>query len=306
MSNKPFRDVVFRSRVLLEGVLENTIRTNNAINIDEILGRITGKPIYVTISIIGKDSAFRVHIYSFKQKILDCFTEENIGIDTDRCIQDTRKFLETNDIVKYVSIYSFPEELISGLISKELKVVERIEAKPIVDTYYLEYLLVNELVKLGYVVDSTTVSRVDRDYTIIIRLLETSELPSVVDLSYAAAGIICENTDIEGAISVTIYHGKKKYELIHRYNGDRSKCLALGIIPRILRDYGLVVKKISYRDESDRFILKLGLKKYAFETIPDPQRILERLHSMLSSMLNKNIIVSIKIGVFGKEYRIGG
>jgi hypothetical protein len=304
MSSKPLRDVVFRSRVLLEGVLENTIRTSNAVNINELLGKITDKPVYIIVSIVGKDSSLRAHIYGFKQKILDCFTEENIDIDTSKCIENTRKLLETNNIPKYLSIYSFPEELISGLITEELRVVEKREAKPLINTYYLEYLLTNELVKLGYVVDSITVSRVDKDYTVVIRLLETSELPSVIDLSYAAAGIICENIDIEGDISVTIYHGKKKYELIHEYRGDRSKCLALGMIPRILKDYGLVVRKINYEDKGDKFILKLGLKKYAFETIPDPQKILERLHSMLSSMLNKYIIVSIKIGVFGREYRI--
>lgn len=312
------RDIVFRSRLLLEGRLIESLRTNEKISINDLLRKSGENPLYITFVADVEGTSIRAHIYGYNNEVLDCFLDNNPHIKPDECLNLLSDLITDTRITKKISIHAFPLDLIRDLlesIEEESRTVSRAEKserapvetgliieEKVLDYPYIEYMLTNELIKMGLVVESVTITELNKDIVVNIRLSDISELPSPIDVAYVTGGIICENAPLKGNIVVNIVH-RKKHKIILNYNGDRIRCIALGVIPRMLKDYGLILRKISYQEAGDLFVLKLGLKQYASEVEHSPMEVVRRIQSMLISILGRKVDVSIKYGLFGKEYR---
>ncbi|ABN69288.1 hypothetical protein Smar_0175 [Staphylothermus marinus F1] len=308
---KIFRDIVFRSRLLLEGKLVRSVRSNAEISINNLLRESKENPLYITLVTNVEGTSIRAHLYGYKNEVLDCFLDNNPDIEMSECLNLVSNLLKDTLAEKRINMHVFPLDLIKDMIQGEkpgstaiVKPVAKkvvVEEKPI-DFPYIEYLLLNELTKIGLIVDLVHLTMIERDIVANIKLSEVSELPSSLDVAFIVGGIICENASIHGNIVVNIIH-KKKHNITLGYNGDRIKCIALGLIPRMLKDYGLILRKINYQDTGKAFILKLGLKQYASELKHDPMEVVKRIQSTISSIIGKEVHVAIKYGLFGKEYR---
>ncbi|ADI31770.1 hypothetical protein [Staphylothermus hellenicus] len=309
--HKILRDIVFRSRLLLEGKLVKSIRSNKQVSINNLLRESEENPLYITLVTNVEGTDIRAHIYGYKNEILDCFLDNNPDIETSECLGLVSNLLKDELAEKRINIHMFPPDLIKDVIQEDKTgsstVAKGVEKKveieeETIDFPYIEYLLLNELTKIGLIVDLVHLTMIGKDIVANIKLSDVSELPSPLDTAYIAGGIICENAPIHGNIVVNIIH-RKRHNIVLEYNGDRIKCIALGLIPRMLKDYGLILRKINYQDVGRTFILKLNLKQYASELKHDPMEVVKRIQSTLSSITGKNVYVAIKYGLFGKEYR---
>ncbi len=327
-----FRDPLFRGKVLLSSELIKTLNTRK-VSLEELMGIDKENPLYIVIEGANKK---RILLFAYNNNVLDCIDEDQKNKSMESCLEDLTKLLFDENIPKRVMVQKFPLKLIENTpiikeldkktpnISETIKISigektrevtlsktqnipskireEFIRSITLTDLGQLEYLISNELTKLGYIIDTVSIVKFGKDYIVNINLSKMSELPSTKDLSYIVAGMICENIPIEKDIIVNISH-KRKYKEHLSFNGDKTTCLALGTIPRILKDYGLIIKNLDYRMDAETFTLRLDLKKYSYELNHDPEDILYKIYSSLSEFIkDKKIKLIIKFGLFGKTY----
>ncbi len=327
-----FRDPLFRGKVLLSSELVKTLNTRKVL-LEELMGFDKENPLYIVIEGANKK---RTLLFTYSNNVLDCIDEDQKNKSMEKCLEELTKLLSDDSIPKRIMIQKFPVKLLENTpILKELgkktpslsetirisigektrevtlsktqnippKIREELNKSiTITDLGQLEYLISNELTKLGYIIDTVSIVRFGKDYIVNINLNKMSDLPSVKDLSYVVAGMVCENIPIEKDVIVNISH-KRKYRQHLSFNGDRVTCLALGSIPRILKDYGLIIKNIDYRIDAETFTLRLDLKKYSYELDHDPEDVLYKIYSSLSELVkDKKIRLTIKFGLFGKTY----
>ncbi len=334
MPTSIFRDPLFRGKVLLSSELIKTLNTRKAL-LEELIGIDKENPLYIVIEGANKK---RILLFTYNNNVLDCIDEDQKNKSMESCLEELIKLLSNDSIAKRIMIQKFPLKLLENTpifkelrkktpsLSETIKISidektrevtlsktqnippkmreELIRSVTITDLGQLEYLISSELTKLGYIIDTVSIVKFGKDYIVNINLSKMSDLPSVQDLSYIVAGMVCENIPIEKDVIVNISH-KRKYRRYLSFNGDRATCLVLGSIPRILKDYGLIIKNIDYRIDNETFILRLDLKKYSYELNHDPEDVLYKIYSSLSELIkDKKIKLILKFGIFGRTYSI--
>ncbi len=164
----------------------------------------------------------------------------------------------------------------------------------------LSLLIREEISKLGYFVRDVSIRPMYEDLLVFVNLNPEESIISHIDLSYAVAATICEEYKCPRSIIVSIQH-RKQYNMELRFNGNRHLCLALGVIPRILRDYGFALKSISYSISGNSLEIEIEVKKLPYEVMQDYEKALKAIYNVVKGLWGGILRIVLKTGRFGKK-----
>lgn len=180
------------------------------------------------------------------------------------------------------------------------KPMARAEERAGVPLDVLSLLIREEISKLGYFVQDVSIRPMYEDLLMFITLYPEESIISHIDLSYAVVASVCSEYGCPRSIIVTIQH-RKQYSIELRFDGNRRLCLALGVIPRILRDYGFALKNLNYNISGNSLEIEIEVKKLPYEVMQDYEKALKAVYNVAKGLWGGILRIVLKTGRFGRK-----
>ncbi len=336
--SRRFDDIVFRSRVLLEGsmVLVESYSPSTDF-LESIIGKCIDKPCLARVE-FKKDGRVigEAYMYLLDNIVFACIVEsikgKLYGVEAFNYIESIRESKDY-DIARVI-LYSFSPDLLGDVYS-ELKdyIKELTEEKE-------EKEEAIEVAKVEEVIEERVEEREEREETteevgeeeviekpsieeVLLKKLQ-EHLPVVKEVAitegreHLIIDIVCDKeaqlypVDIE--LATTKYYvesggavNKIKINIYHRRVFSREivienpqLCRVLGTIPEVLSKYYLHVCDIRYRLIDDLLEIDLVLKKERGVNVIDIKEVLREVYNVMKSMWVGKILLKARTGLFSR------